>query len=199
MGWFVENRFSTFALLTEFCSQPGGVGKGGVVCRGGEDRAVGAGAGIAQTAVQQGSTMSIKNYYDEQYYGRGHSDHSIKLPFSKQDYYGSPLQRLGYRSGDRLLDVACSEGQLLRRAESLGLQCWGIDISQVAIDRARIRCRATIVCADVNNGLPYDDKFFDYVTCLGSLEHFERQSYVLDEIWHVVKGLGTNLHFGSKR
>lgn len=101
-----------------------------------------------------------------------------------------PLQRLDCKAGDRLLDVACGEGQLLARAESLALQCWGIDISQVAIDRARSRCKATIICADVNNGLPYEDNFFDYVTCLESLEHFERQAYVLDEIRRITKTSG---------
>jgi ubiquinone/menaquinone biosynthesis C-methylase UbiE len=136
------------------------------------------------------SDSRVSKYYDEQYYGRSHSNHWIKLPFSKQDYYGMPLQRLDCKAGDRLLDVACGEGQLLRRAESLGLQCWGIDISQMATDRAQGQCKAAIVCADVNNGLPYDDKFFDYVTCLGSLEHFERQSYVLSEIRRVTKDSG---------
>jgi ubiquinone/menaquinone biosynthesis C-methylase UbiE len=134
--------------------------------------------------------LSSDKYYDEQYYGRSYRDNWIKLPFSKHDYYGTPLCWLGCKAGDKLLDVACGDGQLIARAESLGLQCWGIDISQVAIDRARSRCRATIVCADVNNGLPYDDNFFDYVTCLGSLEHFERQVYVLHEIHRVTKASG---------
>lgn len=136
------------------------------------------------------SDSQVSKYYDEQYYGRSHSNHWIKLPFSKKDYYGMPLQRLDCKAGDRLLDVGCGEGQLLRRAESLGLQCWGIDISQMATDQARNRCKAAILCADVNNGLPYDDKCFDYVTCLGSLEHFEEQSYALCEIRRVTKPSG---------
>lgn len=134
--------------------------------------------------------MNSRKYYDEQYYGRSYRDKWIKFPFSRQDYYGTPLQKLGCKAGRRLLDVACGEGQLLVAAESLGLQCWGIDISKVSVDRARSRCKATLVCADVNNGLPYDEGFFDYVTCLGSLEHFERQAYVLSEIRRVTKTSG---------
>jgi 2-polyprenyl-3-methyl-5-hydroxy-6-metoxy-1,4-benzoquinol methylase len=87
--------------------------------------------------------LLVSKYYDEQYYIRNHSDRWIKLPFGKQGYYGAPLQRLGCKAGDKLLDVACGQGQLLERAEAVGLQCWGIDISQVATDRARVRSRET--------------------------------------------------------
>lgn len=149
---------------------------------------------MTQATVQKGNVTvgdsHVKNYYDGQYYGRSHTDNGIKVPFSKRDYYDAPLRRLGCKEGERLLDVACGEGQLLERAESMGLKCWGIDISQVATDRVRDRCKAAIVCADINHGLPYEDKFFNYVTCLGSLEHFERQSYVLGEIRRVTKTLG---------
>jgi len=136
------------------------------------------------------SDSHVGKYYDEQHYGCNHSSKWIKLPFSKQDYYGKPLERLGCKAGDRLLDVACGEGQLIERAESLGLQCWGIDISQVATIEARRRCKAAIVCDDVNKGLPYDNGFYDYATCLGSLEHFENQLYVLSEIRRVIKNSG---------
>ena len=131
-----------------------------------------------------------KEYYDEHYYGRGDSKTYIKLPFRTYDYYGEPLRILDCRAGEKLLDVACGEGHFLVHAESIGVQCWGIDISVVATDRARGQCKASIACADINMGLPYEDKFFDYVTCLGSLEHFEKQSFVLGEIRRVTKDSG---------
>jgi cyclopropane fatty-acyl-phospholipid synthase-like methyltransferase len=74
-----------------------------------------AGASIAEFTLVAGVSMKdslVSKYYDEQYYGRSHSDDWIKLPFRKQDYYGLPLQLLDCRAGERLLDVACGSGQL---------------------------------------------------------------------------------------
>ncbi len=136
------------------------------------------------------SGSRIDNYYDEQYSSSQHGDNWIKLPFNRVDYYGLPLRRLGCKKGERLLDIACGNGQFLHRAESLGLQCYGIDISGVAIEKARELCKADMVCSDVNDGLPYKENFFDYVTCLGSLEHFEKQTYILSEIRRVTKPSG---------
>ena len=47
------------------------------------------------------------------------------------------VQLSGVRSGDRLLDVACGPGLILRAAMERGVVASGIDISQQAIDLAR--------------------------------------------------------------
>ena len=134
--------------------------------------------------------LPIDQFYNEQYYGHSNTDSLTRLPFKKADYYRKPLRRLCVQAREKFLDIACGDGRLLAHAESLGLQCWGIDISQVAVDRARSRCKADIIRADVNNGLPFQDKFFDYVTCLGSLEHFTNQLSVVREIHRVIKPSG---------
>lgn len=129
----------------------------------------------------------VQQYYDEQYYGSGQQRRWIRLPFRRADYYGKPLKLLDVQKGRTLLDIACGTGQLLRRAEALGLRCYGIDISEIAISQARAIVKGQLVCANVDKGLPYEDNFFDYITCLGSLEHFENQSGVVREIYRVAK------------
>jgi SAM-dependent methyltransferase len=73
----------------------------------------------------------------------------------------------------RLLDVSCGTGQLLRSASILwDLDVYGIDISRVALmltgqcaPGARlIQCDGAV--------LPFRDCTFEYITNLGSLEHY---------------------------
>lgn len=131
--------------------------------------------------------LRAQKYYDEQYYGSDQKRRWIKLPFERTDYYGMPFSLLDVHSGKKILDIACGAGQLLSRAEALGLKCYGIDISEVAISRASMIVKGELLCANVDKGLPYDNSFFDYITCLGSLEHFENQSEVMREICRVAK------------
>jgi SAM-dependent methyltransferase len=72
-----------------------------------------------------------------------------------------------------LLDVSCGEGHLLRWASGLyGVDGWGIDISTVAlrISRQHQGVSRLVRCDGIN--LPFSDGQFDYVTNLGSLEHY---------------------------
>src|SRR5213593_5244425 len=83
------------------------------------------------------------------------------------------LGLLSPRPGSLLLDVACGRGSFLRYAADRGLEVAGIDISPVAIEAARRRLGADVdLRVGSGENLPFDDDSFDYVTCLGSLEHY---------------------------
>ena len=47
------------------------------------------------------------------------------------------LRRADPRTGDRLLDVGCAQGELAATAANLGLDVLGVDINRDAIERAR--------------------------------------------------------------
>lgn len=88
---------------------------------------------------------------------------------------------------DRLLDVACGLGHLLRAAADCTAHLHGIDISNVAVSQARHEVpNASIVVANAEQ-LPYPDGTFDVVTCLGSLERMIDTGRVLDEIRRVAR------------
>lgn len=100
--------------------------------------------------------------------------------FSKGDlretdgFYRWVLRRLNPVGQGSLLDVSCGEGHLLRWAHELhGLDICGIDLSKVALVRAQaLAPRARLVRCD-GTQLPYCSATFDYITNLGSLEHYE--------------------------
>ena len=82
------------------------------------------------------------------------------------------MKILNAKPGKRILDVACGNGHLLYLAELKGLKAHGIDISKVAVANAIKRTKnAQIVVGDGEN-IPFPSNYFDYVTCIGSLEHF---------------------------
>lgn len=83
------------------------------------------------------------------------------------------LDLIGARAGQRLLDVAGGEGQLLRHAAARGLEAHAVDLSEVALARALARAPRAVVAVANGEALPYPDGFFDRVVNFGSLEHYE--------------------------
>lgn len=91
------------------------------------------------------------------------------------------------RRGARLLDVACGSGWLLHAAARAGLQTAGLDISPKAVEKARAFVPGAEVVAGDGEHLPWPDASFDYVTCLGSLEHYLHPDQGVREIARVMK------------
>ncbi len=80
------------------------------------------------------------------------------------------------RGRARLLDAGCGGGYLLREAARAGTvifrELHGLDISVAALQVARVEApRVRLVLAQ-GERLPYPDRTFDAVACLGNLEHF---------------------------
>jgi ubiquinone/menaquinone biosynthesis C-methylase UbiE len=77
------------------------------------------------------------------------------------------------RTGDAL-DVACGTGvNMIDLAKNPRLNVWGIDISDLLIQKASEKgiARDRLIVGDATN-LPFDDDRFDFSYSIGSLEHF---------------------------
>ena len=94
------------------------------------------------------------------------------------------------RPGMRLLDVACGEGQLLRHALAGGMATHGVDLSEVALGKARAAAPGAVLAVADGEALPYADGSFDRVTNMGSLEHYEDPVRGAAEMARVVTGDG---------
>lgn len=95
------------------------------------------------------------------------------------------LRLLSVQSG-RLLDVSCGEGHLLRFARKLGVEAYGVDISDVAARIALAKSAASILVGNAEE-LPYAAESFDYLTNLGSLEHYEDMPRAVSEMVRVLR------------
>jgi len=124
---------------------------------------------------------AIREFYDRVYYANAAPSGIIP------GHYRRLAKKLLPWTGVRLLDVACGTGQWLSAAAALGAVPAGIDISQRALDI----CHGTLPNADLHCGsaeqLPFRDRQFDVVSCLGALEHFIDPQAALREMVRVAK------------
>lgn len=89
-----------------------------------------------------------------------------------------------------MLDIGCGTGYLLKQAEEKGLRTYGVEISEEAVKVAKkVATRSEVITADAHN-LPFKDKIFDYITSLGTLEHFLYPDIALKEMHRVCKDNG---------
>lgn len=89
-----------------------------------------------------------------------------------------------------LLDIACGGGFFLRAARDAGqgpLSMTGIDLSGEALKLAGRECPGALLLQSSAEALPFRDRSFDAVSCLGSLEHFLDIGRAVSEMRRVVK------------
>jgi ubiquinone/menaquinone biosynthesis C-methylase UbiE len=123
----------------------------------------------------------VADFYDNIYY----KDASLQpLPDLSRHLY-KLAERIGVKSGNQVLDIACGTGEWLNVVAARGAIPTGIDISNQAIRLCRERIRNGTFEVGVAEELPFADDSFDIITCLGSLEHFLDQPAALREIVRV--------------
>src|SRR3989344_1587566 len=101
--------------------------------------------------------------------------------------YQGILSSLGIVPGKKILDIACGWGELLVLAKEQGLMVSGIDISPHAIKLAKKRIQDGDLKVARAEKLPYQNNSFDYIVCVGSLEHFDSPEKALSEMSRVIK------------
>lgn len=106
-------------------------------------------------------------------------------------FYRWVLDRLDPSPAGQLLDVACGEGHLGRLAAQRGLSAMSVDFSPSAAALAHRNTEEDQIGLADGQNLPFPSNSFDYVTNLGSLEHFASPERGLLEMRRVIKPDGT--------
>ena len=97
------------------------------------------------------------------------------------------LKKLKPQPNTRLLDIACGRGILIKYVQDWKAQSYGIDISHTAVEQAKKESPQSRVFVGDGECLPFPDGYFDYITNLGSLEHFISIEQGLKEMQRVMK------------
>lgn len=101
------------------------------------------------------------------------------------------IAHYGLKGGDRVLDVGCAKGFLVKdlRKVCSGLDVFGIDVSEYAMRHSEPETigRLHLGCA---SSLPFPDKSFDFVISINTLHNLEGANLqkALREIMRVSKG-----------
>lgn len=107
-----------------------------------------------------------------------------------EEHYRWVLEKLNPEKGTSLLDVASGGGYFLREAAKRRIQTVGIDFSRAALKLASREVESSgLICGDAQ-ALPFKNAVFDYVTSLGSLEHFLDPERGVQEMARVLKNKG---------
>ena len=125
--------------------------------------------------------MGIKpEFYDKDYFEAG-------IPSDKSDYNGYAWLD-GYTTiADALikhfkpikvLETGCAKGFLTRALRNRGIETYGIDISQYAIENADPLSKPYLTLGSILE-LPYKDNEFDLITCYDVLEHLDEREVVI--------------------
>ena len=130
------------------------------------------------------TAQQVRSWYNQRY--AAHGLQSMR-PF---EAYPAFLDLLDVQSATTLLDVSCGSGFLLKAARARGVAAHGVDLSDSAVRLAHEVSPASGVVVGTGEELCFRDGTFDYVTCLGSLEHFLDMAQGLREMIRVAKPAG---------
>ncbi len=109
-------------------------------------------------------------------------DAGASLETAQENKYRLVFDKLGLKAGDRLLDVGCGWGGMVRYAASRGVKVVGVTLSreQVAWGRAEIAADGLGDLAEVRL-MDYRDvpeRDFDAISAIGITEHIGRRNYL---------------------
>ena len=108
----------------------------------------------------------------------------------RDSFYLWLLSLLKPEPGRLLLDISCGQGRLVKFAHGKGLFAFGMDFAEEAIRRGQADSpRSSWAVAD-GERLPLRDSCMDYVTHIGSLEHYQNPDAGMQEIARVLKPSG---------
>ena len=109
---------------------------------------------------------AIRNYYNSVYYN------NAKTKAVTSRHLNRLAVKIDVQPGQEVLDVACGKGEWLLAVQARGAIPAGIDLSEKAVEI----CKANLGDGEIHAGsaevLPFPDRRFRVVTCLGALEHF---------------------------
>jgi len=123
--------------------------------------------------------QEVKKWYNKKY-----QQYGIKT-MRPESAYTVFLDHLGLQHGGALLDIACGTGFLLKQALQRSAVVSGIDISEQAIEVCKSVVPSATLKVAAAEELPFENEQFNWLTCLGSVEHFIDPEKALSEMHRV--------------
>jgi len=139
---------------------------------------------------QPTNSQALSNRYGEGYFhgqGSGYPPEGYEQAHASWEKHLRIAQSLLGES-IKWLDVGCAYGYLIEEAEQLGIEAFGLDISEYAL-RQHTPARGRLVHSDAVV-LPFVDESLDIVSAFDLLEHLDRPIAALKELRRVLRPNG---------
>jgi SAM-dependent methyltransferase len=124
--------------------------------------------------------------FGESYFDSGRSERGQYVHYSYESRY--PYFQLLAKNIERVfqprkvLDLGCAKGFLVLAFHELGIEAYGVDISEYAISKAPSEIRDHLRHVDLgHDALPFSASSFDLVMSLGVLEYILNFEHVIEE------------------
>jgi SAM-dependent methyltransferase len=105
----------------------------------------------------------------------------------RDSYYLWLINLLNPSPQQTLLDISCGQGRLVTLAQDLGLIAMGIDFALDAVKQGQDACGQAGWSVGDGEQLPIANQSVDYVTHIGSLEHYLNPQAGACEVTRVLK------------
>ena len=125
------------------------------------------------------TTADTQQAYNEVYAGEG-----ILL---RDSFYLWLIRLLNPQSGKSLLDISCGYGRLVTLARRQGLRASGLDFAGEAVLRGQKESAQSGWGVADGERLPLATASVDYITHIGSLEHYQQPACGASEIARILK------------
>ena len=87
----------------------------------------------------------------------------------------------------KILDIGCGDGEYSFNLKEKGFEVIALDIDE---ERFKYKNKIEFLKCDLTKGLPFPNEFFDYVLFLEVIEHIYNHSFVIEEIYRILKPNG---------
>ncbi|MCW9034155.1 MAG: class I SAM-dependent methyltransferase [Rhodospirillales bacterium] len=87
------------------------------------------------------------------------------------------VDHFGLKPGDRVLDIGCAKGFLVKDLRAIGIDAVGVDVSEYGLAHAEPEAKDHLQIASADN-IPFEDKSFSAVLAINCLHNLNRASCV---------------------
>jgi len=124
--------------------------------------------------VPQPAYTELRQLYSKAYYRPWNLEQEAAVKKIKMETFEKRLREIQVWEGSgchgRILDVGCATGFFLEKAQSLGFEPYGIELSEFSFEKARSKFGDSIFYGTIEES-PFENNFFDVITMFDLLEH----------------------------
>lgn len=132
----------------------------------------------------------MKEYFDKEYFEGGtksnYLNYSHEICYNDHEKLAIALKKIV--SPSKVLDIGCAKGFLVEGFQKLGIDAYGVDISEYAISCSSSKVKEKLFVLDVEREkLPFPNEYFNLIVMSEVIEHLNSFDLVLNEMKRVLK------------